>query len=308
MRSSHWSVIEVEHLARAQHGIVSRAQVAEIGVNPRMVSRLLSTGRWRAYLGVIVVPATESVRDIGDATALQLRLGPQSLVSGPTALRLQGIDISDRMLVAWVPRPSMPRLGGVRLLRDDLPRQVREIRGLHLAAPIDALLDTVISVTVPQSRELLDLALQRRWLTADDWFDAVNVRLGRGRAGAARLRTLSLSIAEGTHSDGERRCARLFRAAGITDWVANYVVRDQHGRPRAELDFAFPHLRLCIEIDGRAAHSGTKAFEHDRRRQNALSLDGWTVLRFTWHQLVYEPEWVVAQVRTAMAMCAARLR
>ena len=308
MRDSHWSVIEVEHLARTQHGIVTRAQVAEIGVNPRMVSRLVVAGRWRAHLGVLVVPATESILDVADAMALQLRLGPQSLVSGPTALRLQGMDVVHRLLVAWVPRPSMPRVAGVRLLRDDLPRQVRESRGLRLAAPIDALLDTLISVTVPHSRELLDLALQRRWLSADDWFDTVHVRLGRGRAGAARLRQLGLSIAEGTHSDGERRCARLFRTAGITGWVANYVVRDQRGRPRAELDFAFPDLHLCIEIDGREAHSGTTAFERDRRRQNALSLDGWTVLRFTWHQLVHEPEWVVAQVRSAMAMCAARPR
>lgn len=308
MSDSHWAILEAEHLARTQHGIVSRAQVAEIGVHPRTVSRLLASGRWRAYLGVLVVPAVPTLPDLAAASALQLRLGSQSLVSGPTALRLQRVEVPDDAVIAWVSRSTMPRIAGVRLLRDDVPRQATEVRGLRLAAPVDALLDTLITVSVPRSRELLDLALQRRWLSVDGWFDAVPPRLGRGRAGAARLRGLTMRIAEGTHSDGERRCARLLRAAGITGWVANHVLRDHLGRPRAELDFAFPDLLLYIEIDGREAHSGATAFDRDRRRQNALSLEGWTVLRFTWHQLVHEPEWVVAQVREAMAVCAARER
>jgi len=306
MRASDWSVLQVERLARAQHGVVSREQAADLGVSPRLVSRLLATGRWRAHFGMLLAPGNTVVTDSTDALALHLRLGTHSLVSGPTALRLQSIEVPDRMLVVWVPRSSMPRVHGVRLLRDDVVRQCQEVRGLRLVAPVDALLDTLITVSEQRSRELLDTALQLRWITVESWSDAVTARLGRGRLGATRLRMLGQRITDGTHSDGERRCAGLFRRAGITGWVPNFVLRDSRGLPIAELDFAFPHLRLCVEIDGREAHSGAIAFERDRRRQNALVLDGWTVLRFTWHQIVHEPEWVIAQVRAAMAACAVR--
>ena len=95
--------------------------------------------------------------------------------------------------------------------------------------------------------------------------------------------------------------ASLLRTGGIRGWVANWVLRDSLGRAVAELDFAFPELKICIEVDGYEAHSGRAAFTRDRRRQNTLELDGWLVLRFTWHQIVHEPEWVLAQVRAAIA-------
>jgi very-short-patch-repair endonuclease len=38
----------------------------------------------------------------------------------------------------------------------------------------------------------------------------------------------------------------------------------------------------------------------DRCRQNQLLLAGWTVLRFTWYDVLHRPAWVVAQVREAL--------
>lgn len=41
-------------------------------------------------------------------------------------------------------------------------------------------------------------------------------------------------------------------------------------------------------------------FVNDRRRQNALVNLHWTVLRFTWHDLVDRPDGVVNENRTAL--------
>ncbi len=46
-----------------------------------------------------------------------------------------------------------------------------------------------------------------------------------------------------------------------------------------------------------------EVFVHDRRRQNALVLAGWTVLRFTPDDLRSHPEALVAQVRAALQSC-----
>jgi len=302
MNTLHSQIRAVERLARNQHGVVTRAEAIDLGVSMKAQRRQLASGAWRLLLGCLVVPATPRNADATVAAALQSRLGAQSVVTGPTALRLHGAELADRQLIAWCPPDRQPRIAAsVRILRDDVTRSVATEHGLRLASTIDALLDTLITVDVARAGELLDRALQLRWVTHQEWADAVPARLGRGRIGAKRLRELTLRIAEGTHSDGERRMAHLLRRAGVTGWVANFVVCTASGIPKAELDFAFPDLRICIEVDGRAAHSGAKAFDRDRRRQNDLALDGWLVLRFTWAQIVNEPEWVSGQIRLAIA-------
>ncbi len=57
---------------------------------------------------------------------------------------------------------------------------------------------------------------------------------------------------------------------------------------------------MAIEIDGRLHHSSASAFESDRYRQNDVVLDGWRVLRFTWHMLVNRPEYVIRCVRAIL--------
>ena len=51
------------------------------------------------------------------------------------------------------------------------------------------------------------------------------------------------------------------------------------------VDFAYPQIRLIIELDGRAWHSTLEAFESDRMRDNHAQLAGWRVLRITYRML-----------------------
>ena len=92
---------------------------------------------------------------------------------------------------------------------------------------------------------------------------------------------------------------RLLRRAGITGWVANLSV--VVGGRRYELDIALPEIRLAIEIDGYAYHSGDEQFQRDRTRQNALIAAGWRILRFTWADINDRPDYVVAQIRRLLA-------
>ena len=48
----------------------------------------------------------------------------------------------------------------------------------------------------------------------------------------------------------------------------------------------------------------TQAFEHDRLRDQRLTLAGYTVVRFTWRQVVHEPERVAEALRTLLARLA----
>jgi very-short-patch-repair endonuclease len=54
---------------------------------------------------------------------------------------------------------------------------------------------------------------------------------------------------------------------------------------------------LAIEVDSYTWHMDRKAFERDRRRDNELRALGWTVFRFTWAMLRFEPERVIDLIR-----------
>ena len=64
-------------------------------------------------------------------------------------------------------------------------------------------------------------------------------------------------------------------------------------------DMGYREQRLLIEADGRDRHSEWRKVGEDFVRQNALVAAGWRVLRFTWAQVLYQPDMVIAAIRAA---------
>lgn len=69
----------------------------------------------------------------------------------------------------------------------------------------------------------------------------------------------------------------------------------------AVVDLLFEQRRVVVEVDGWRSHRSHDAFVSDRRRQNKLVAAGYQVLRFTWDDLVNDPDDVVRQVLAAVA-------
>jgi very-short-patch-repair endonuclease len=72
------------------------------------------------------------------------------------------------------------------------------------------------------------------------------------------------------------------------------------GRRTFRIDAAYPELKLAIEVDGYEKRSTPEAFVRDLERQNALVLEGWTVLRFPWAQIVGDPAAVAYAILSAL--------
>ncbi len=99
---------------------------------------------------------------------------------------------------------------------------------------------------------------------------------------------------DNAHSHAERLLIQLLKAAKITGWKANYPVAGY------KVDVGFPKQTVAIEIDGFAFHSNSEDFHQDRKRQNAIALAGWQVLRFTWLDLTEYPERVIDEIKRAI--------
>ena len=55
--------------------------------------------------------------------------------------------------------------------------------------------------------------------------------------------------------------------------------------------------RLIVELDGKDAHHTPAQLQADAARQAHLVALGYTVIRFTWAEVRFEPERVAARVR-----------
>lgn len=70
-------------------------------------------------------------------------------------------------------------------------------------------------------------------------------------------------------------------------------------------DLADPFGGIAVEADSWAHHASRAGHDADCARYNALVIAGWTVLRFTWEQVMFSPGEVVDTVRAAHALAGA---
>ena len=123
----------------------------------------------------------------------------------------------------------------------------------------------------------------------------------RGRPGIRRLRHVIAAHAhrgEITDSDFELLVIVLLLEHGLPEPVLHHRLY-QDGRCIAEIDLAYPELRIAIELDSKH-HDTPEAAAADAAKGNYLQLAGWTVLRFRFEQYRDTPDWLVRQVRTAL--------
>lgn len=286
-------------IAHHQAGVVGDADLRRCGFSAAATARRVRDGRWQRIGGATLVAAsTPGSTDKRVAWILRHTYGDGSIVSGAVALRRAQWSLpADDMIVVASHRVRHP-LSDVTVLRR-APGRYEVAEGVAFAHPADAFCDLLITASAKRRRDLIDFALQRRWVDAATFRPWIQPRLGHGKTGARILRTALDRMESGSRSEAEQRMARLLKRSGTGPWATNYPVIDEQGAIAAEIDFADPELFIAIEVDGRAYHSDRHAFEHDRARQNVLVLQGWLVLRFTWEQITGDPMWVIETIRRA---------
>lgn len=293
----------IARVAAVQHGLVTLADVTASGASRGVVQRWTAAGRIeRVGAGVyrlIGSPPTWEQRLL----ATVLAAGAGAMASHRSAARLWGL-LDDDVLELTVPAHRRPRLRGAILHRsaDAAGAQVVRRRAVPVTSPLRMLVDLGAVVGARAVEDVLDRALERRLVTVAGVERSLSELGGRGRAGAGVLRGVLERRALGSDRPDsllEPRMARLIRDAGLPSAVFQHEVRSA-GRLIARVDFAYPDVRLAVEVDGWGSHSSPRAFQSDLTRQNALVALGWTVLRFTWRDVVRCPATVGTDIRRVL--------
>ena len=260
----------------------------------------LRSSAWRRlYRGVYVDSS------LPDSVDLRIRgasmVAPSTAVfTGCTAAWLHGatdlLCVRDPVELTVPPGVSFGPVTGLRIRHTSLsPEEVTRVRrqpcttGVATALRIagtDDVLDAVAALDVLLARGIADEHELRR---------AVEGLTGRGARRARQVVGLTDRRAE---SRPESKVRAMLALAGIRT-TPQFVVRESSGRFVARVDLAVPELRIAIEYDG-AWHGDPGQLGRDRRRLNALTAAGWTVLFVTAADM-RDPAALVARVRALLA-------
>jgi len=290
-------------LLRRQNGVIGRAAALR-HLSPAAVRWRLDSGRWQQPCRAVLVAQSGPLSEMQIIWVAVLWAGQGALLAGLTAARLDGLTgFTDQRVHVLLPAGRH-----VRSERGRLPMTVHRSR---LLGPAD-----IHPVRLPPrtrlARSLVDAAA---WMATDDRARAVlaagvQQRLVRVQdmvavtARSARLRRRSLitgtlgDIAGGSQALSELDFSRLVRDYRIPEPDRQAARRDAQGR-RRWLDALWEEARLIVEIDG-FWHTDAVAWWNDMRRDNALTVRGYRVLRFPAFAVRDYPADVARQIQEAL--------
>jgi very-short-patch-repair endonuclease len=300
-------VKELQEFAAQRYGVFTAGDADRRGVSIDAVRRGIRRG-WilRLHASVFAFAGSPSSWERSILAAC-LAAGSDAVASHRSAGRIwRLIDTSEDALEISVPRGKAPRPRGIIVHRSgDLVAAHTTVRNrIPVTNPLRTLVDLAAVLEPRAVEDALDAGLAWPSLFSVVAVEAMRGRLAQhGRAGTGVLRRVLEERVLGdavSDSELEKRMAALLRRAKLPKAVFHYVVCTPAGLFLAEVDFAYPELKLAIEVDGFGAHGTPRAMAKDFVRQNGLVPYGWRVLRFTWKQVTREPDMVAAAIRAAL--------
>lgn len=290
-------------IAARRHGVLARAVLLEAGIGAGTIDDRLRQGRLtRLHRGVYSLGHSQ-LTAAGWRLAAVDAYGPGAALSHQSAGVLWGI-LEGPLFPVHV---SLAKRSGTA---------TRERTMLHRLTRLEAeevtVCDAMCVTTV--SRTILDLAASVR-----------GRRLEQVVRRASRLRLFDLReqqvlLDRHPHRPGVPELGRLLAALhgrGTDDFrsrmeIAFAQLCDDHGLPRPvvngillgeRVDFHWPGTTLVIETDSFEFHMMPTTFANDRRRDQKLTLAGYTVIRLTWDQVTADARATAATVSALLKQC-----
>jgi len=296
-------VATLDALAQAQHGLVTTIQAVELlgaSRKSRWVAERRLISEQPGVFRLAGAPAT------WHQTVHAAALAADAVVSHRSAAELWGLTRPAGYVDVSVPPGRRPRLRPPAIahrIKDLRPDLAVEREGMRITDPVRTIIDLGLVLPTWSVSSALGVGLSKQLLTITE-AKAVRDALGRrGRNGtgvAGDLIERRLLTGGGDESELETRLTAIIRRHSLVSPELQYEVWHA-GRCIGRVDAAYPSLKLAIEVDGYEFHSSPDAFQHDRTRQNQLTALGWTILRFTWADVVKRPDTVASMIRDALA-------
>lgn len=293
---------KLKKAVEAQLGLVTAEQLEAAGFTRKARDQRLATGEWRKVCRTVYSVSPGELTYAQRELAALLAAGDGAALSHHSAARRLELDVPRESTIhLTIPaKRAIRRLLGTRVWRS------RDL-GPQDVVPKPPFRVTSVERTVIALAAVLDERDLRAALHSAVRLDHHNIwRIWRAvhessfKHGLFVLERLLCELARGDDvpdSALESLCMDFGLGAGRTPHL-HYDVWDGNRRV-AEVDFAWPEVKLGLELDGWAYHGSQEAFERDRARDLELLLLGWRIVRVTWDDVAQNLQRVVDQLARA---------
>lgn len=296
-----------DELAGKQHGLLTSDQAVQ-ALGPNRKNRWVQEGR-------LMVVQPRVLRAAGapqtwHQAVMAATLASEGVASHRSAAEMWGLIQPCGYVDVAVAGHRKPRLQPPAVAHQikDLDPALAPIRnGIPLTDPVRTVIDLGLVVPTWGVRDALSRGLTTKLFTLPQ-VQQLRHDLGRqGRNGTGIVRQI---LAERLLSGGQEESVLEARLSTLVQRhelpVPDLQFEVWHaGRFVARVDAAYPAPRVAIEVDGFVAHTTPDARQRDRTRQHRLVALGWTVLRFTWDDIVNRPAAVADEIHQALRRLSA---
>ena len=279
-----------------QYGLVTRKQLRDAEVPRGVIDRKIEKG--------LLIPEHPGVYRVGHSApssestymAAVLAGGEQALLAGKAAGHLM------KLLKGPPPDPEViaitkKKINGAKTkrVRHIDRRDATQYRGI----PCTTVPRTLVDLAADLSEDDLARAVHEasvRYRTTPQQIEAVL----RRRPPIARARASSARFSEATP-----------KSPSASSKNASSISSEEHGLELPEtnerigsryIDCRWPERKLTVELDGYRYHATRHAWEQDRKREREARRRGDDFRRFTWGDVFEEPDELVRELRSILAL------
>lgn len=299
----------------ARGGVFTTAAAREVGIVREDIDVLLRTGEARRLRRGVYAPRSivdaasrhAAARHALDGAAAIAAVDPPAWLSHLSGAVVLGLPLRQAPTAVELTRPvgavsNAPK--GVRLHRRDVPAGVRTTAfGVPALAPARTVIDLCGCLDLPEALAVADAALRLGLVTpgglVEQLLDAENLP----------WRRLAARVVSAADPGGETWLESYSRGvlllAELPPPLLQVEISDAAGFV-GRVDMLWRELGVIGEADGRTKYADPEALWREKLREERLRELGYEIVRWTWAEIVYHPERVVARLRAAFARAASR--
>ena len=264
--------------------------------------RLRPDGPWQQILPGVYLTVTGAVTPEQRETAALLYAGPQSVITGPVAvrrhnLRCAGLNSLDVLVPPGTQRKSTEYVQIQRTTR--MPELLYTSGPLRFTSPVRAVADAARGMTnFSDVQALVCEAIQRGRCALDELVRELN----QGPSAGTRWYRMALAeVGEGIRSAAEADLKRLIDRSDLERPVYNADLYTLDGVFLGRPDAWFARAGVAGEVDSRQYHLGAKEYDATTKRHNRMEAAGIHVLHWLPSTIKSEPGRIIADLRAAIA-------
>lgn len=271
--------MRIARLASLQHGLVARSQLDRLGVRRSAIARRVARGSLIPVHPRVWAVGHDALSFTSRVHAAVLTIGAGAVASARSAVYLHGVDLMTARTVEVLAPRRHRHLQGVVVHSSRVltARDTAAAQGVPVTRPARTIVDLAdVLEETPLVRMIHEFRV-RKLITVRELRDqARRHRHRRGHPSLVRAIERHLAGDRGSVRSNELRFRQLLQARGVPDPLMNVLVVTPGGR--YVVDFVWPGLRYCVELDD-GTHDLPYARRTDRVRSTDLVAAGYRLLR-----------------------------